>query len=196
MRAHFNALAVLSMMICGCSPIVIDPLESESQDGGSSVIQPDPEDAGPGALAMYMYQWNVPADPNPLFTPTPSLVVDSDPGDLVLAFSSEAQACAQPVIQFEPDPDACASEAFWQTILVLPADRAHPGLIDLDDPDIYVYRAAWMPECGGGSGNTPGIEGTLEIVSLDAASVSVKLALESQSGWPTGNGDYTASFCP
>jgi hypothetical protein len=198
MRPFMKILGALAMMSCGCKGIVLDPLHSDGQD---QLIDPgDPGDPGApeaaSAIAMHMSQWSLTPDPGSLFQP--AIVVETHPDDLVLFFGSEALACAEPVIQIDPgtDPAECADQAFWQNIVVLPAALAHPGLIDLDDPSIYVYRAAWMPACGGGSGNTPGALGTLEIVSLDATSVAVKLDLEEQSPLPDGNGDYTAAFCP
>jgi hypothetical protein len=53
-----------------------------------------------------------------------------------------------------------------------------------------------VPTCGGAAGTGILTPGTLEILSLDAASVSVSFDLAPLGGWPDGNGDYTASFCP
>lgn len=52
------------------------------------------------------------------------------------------------------------------------------------------------PAPNGGSGNTVQVPGTLEITSLDATAASLKLDIAPLTGWPDGNGDYTAPLCP
>lgn len=197
MRYWIKALGALAMMVCGCNPIVLDPIHSDT----SGISDPGDEPAEPSAVAMRFSEWQIPPNDGSPFNPQVTIAVPPEPDALVLFLASQAQACAQPVIQFDPgtDPAVCAAQAFWQAILVIPPDRLIPGAtIDLDAPDIYVYQAVWKSSCGGGSGGGPGAQGTLEIVSIDATEVSVKLNLDQQqpSGWETQNGDYTAPFCP
>jgi hypothetical protein len=185
MRTCFKTLAALAVLCSGCESIVIDPVALDAQDLGPTAIA--------DALAMHLSQWSSSPHMNGLI-----LLPEGDPGDLMLFFASKAQSCAEPVIstELETDPAACAAHAFSQTVVVVPAALAHPGVIDLAANDIYIYRAVARPQCGGGSGTSTGFPGgTLEIVSLDATSASVKLDLDPQSGMPDVNGDYTASFC-
>jgi hypothetical protein len=205
MRHWIKAVGALAMMVSGCSAIVLDPLDDDSSGlktqikpgAGTAPATPGAVAMPPSAVAMRFSEWQIPSNDSSLFNV--SLVgTTPDPDALVLFFASRSQACAQPAIHFNPgtDPAACAGEAFWQTILVIPPDLAHPGVVDLDDRSIFVHQVIWMSSCGGGSGNIPGIPGTLEIVSIDETSVSVKLNLDQLRGWGTQNGDYTASLCP
>jgi hypothetical protein len=198
MRYWIRALwALAATAIAGCDPIVLDVMEAETADSESrGETAPDPAPEPPSAIAMRFSQWAIPPMGGSLFEI--SLWDTPEPDALVLFFASRSQACAAPLIQIDPgaDPAACEGQAFWQAIVILPPDRAHPGVIDLDDPGIPVYRAIWEPSCGGGCGNTPGVPGTLEIVSLDEASVSVRLDVDPQQGLTVQNGDYIASICP
>jgi hypothetical protein len=121
------------------------------------------------------------------------------PDSLLLFFASKPEQCPQPFIDpgylTNGDPATCAADAFWQTILVIPPDRVTPGTIDTSSPEVFAYNGLWMPTCGGGSGNFPGIAGSLTIHSVDTASVVVSLDLDPVEGWPSPNGDYTATFC-
>jgi hypothetical protein len=86
--------------------------------------------------------------------------------------------------------------AFSQMILMIPPALDRPGLIDLTDTRIGAYESVWESTCGGGSGNTPGFRGTLEIVSSEATTLSVKLQVGvHQAGWPLLDGDYTVLRC-
>jgi hypothetical protein len=199
MRPYSKALVALAMMSCGCQAIVMNGVEPDSKADSS-------------AIAMYASQWSAgaPHDPGLVLLPA------SDPGDLMLFFASKAQSCAEPVllapscqepeIPLDPSTDfACPAELFWQTIMVVPAPLVQPGVIDVADV-IYMYMArdamlmsGPLPRCydvcGAEVNPLIGSFGTLEIVSLDATSVSVKVDLDPRVGWPDSNGDYTASFC-
>ena len=197
MRAHVLALGVIALLCGGCNSIVIDPLAAVQTDDD------DPETPiggvqGTDVIAMRMSQWNPAQNPSSYFQP--SVTVETGPDDLVLFIGSHEQSCSQPVLWADPDADPliCAVQTFWQTMLIIPAERVQPGVIDLADPSINGYEAIWMEECSGGSGSGPGIvEGTLEIVSVDAASITVKLhKTNPQSSFHDSSGDYTAPFCP
>lgn len=204
MKSVYMALAGLTALICGCNPIVADPLDADaegnlngntstSSGGGTSTESQGPASS---AIAMKYSQFQQLMSPSATFAPQP--FNEPGPDDLVLLFGTVAQSCDAPVIQLDPapvDPAECAAQAFWQNILFIPQDLAHPGTIDLDQSAIWAYRATWMPDCGGGSANTPGVEGTLEIVSLDALDVTVNLTLAGNSSFPDANGEYIAPFC-
>lgn len=180
---------LFALALPACSAEVLDPSD-ESPSGGAVGVASN-------ALAMRFSDWTLPSNAASMFQL--SLVSGTpDPDALVLFYASRAQSCAQPHIEFEGgiDPAVCQTQQFWQAILVLPPERTHPGIIDLHDPSIFAYRATWLPECGGGSSSSPGIDGSLTITGIDAASVVTTLDLDPTSGFITQNGDYTATFCP
>lgn len=193
MRASssIKVFCVLAMALCGCNGIVIDPLRSES-----APLSDFNEGAAPTAVAMTVAQ--LAAAEAPVGTFQGPTLWDLQPDDLVLTFGSEAQSCAAPVNDTSDSGDlaVCAAEAFWQTILVIPADRVQVGVIDLADMDVRVYMAGAMPDCGGGYGDQHGDEGTLEIVSMDDTSLHVNVTTDPISSFPTANGDYVVPRCP
>jgi hypothetical protein len=191
-------LLVVSLASAGCKGIVLDPLESGPAGEGTGGAGGSPTADVPSAIAMRFSVW-----PQAAFNPGSPFSLSftngtPDPNALVLVFASRAPSCAAPHIDFEPseDPAACPQQAFWQVILVIPPDRQQLGVLDLDDPTIFAYRAVWDASCGGGSGSTPGITGTLTITSLGATAVEAKLDLAPSTGWVWQNGDYTAPYCP
>jgi hypothetical protein len=194
-RAHeVIAALAFALALSGCGTMVV------GGGGGGS----DPGDQGepvtaagdePSAVAMRFSQWTLPEqDPSSLFDfqihgATP------DPDSLVLFYASKAQACPQPFLEL-PNPGACDQRGLWQIIVIIPPDRAQPGVIDLQDQSLAEYRSVWSCN-GGGSGNGPGfIPGKLTITSIDATEVVTKLELEPSTGWEGESGDYTATFCP
>ena len=168
------------MMIGGCNSIDVDPLQPDEQE-------PENDPVTPNAIAMSMSQSGI-SHP------------EAAPDDLVILFASEAQECADPLIQ-KPDSVGCGSAQEdelldWQVFVVVPADLVGVGLVDLDGPTIYyVYSRMWTT-CGYSVGHLDGAAGTLDIVSLDATSISVKLDLDPSPTFPDINGDYTAPLCP
>lgn len=190
----------LALALPGCGATVVG--------GGGTVEEPDVPDAGgvvapggdePSAVAMRFGAWT-PPPPSNFFSFSTSGPTPPDPNALVLFYASEAQACAQPHLDLgspSVDPAVCAEQAFWQLIVVIPPERAQPGVIDLQDMSIDGYRSTWGEDCGGGSGSGPGIiQGTLTITSIDATKVVTKLDLAPSTGWKGESGDYTAAFCP
>lgn len=206
MKHWIKVLGALSMLAMGaCNPIVLDPLHPESSesglgsDPGEAPSEPSEEPSEPSAIAMRFAQFNPPTfDPSSLFE---FGVTSSDPDALLIFFGSRGQSCADPVIQLASPgatPAVCAGQAFWQAAFIIPSALAQPGIVDLSSPDVSWYQATWKAACGGGSGHGPGMTGmgTLEIVSIDASTVEVKLNLLQPSSFGTQNGDYTATICP
>ncbi len=106
--------------------------------------------------------------------------VPPDPDALVLLFSNQPQVCADPAIG-----SVCSIAEVWQCALVVPPDLVRVGPVDLANPRISVYSWAYFGGggegvlCGGGGGGGgggPAPGGTLEIVSSDAGSVSVRVS--------------------
>lgn len=173
---------VLATMLGGCNPIDLDPVEPEAQDTEQA------SGPGPNAIAMSWAQAG--------FEPA-----DHDPEALILFFSSEAQECADPLVVDHTGGQNGGQGAGWQIYIGVPSDRVQPGVIPLDTAHVhFIALHEWWPSgevSGVLSNGFPETVGTLEIVSLDAASVSVKLALQGLVPSDGAiSGDYTASLCP
>ncbi|WP_437531251.1 hypothetical protein WME79_01785 [Sorangium sp. So ce726] len=138
------------------------------------------------------------------------------PDSLALFFSDSVQECSQPLIGQGPDGLVLppAPYAFWQIAFFIPPELNRPGLIDLRDLRVTSYGIVWDTSRGGATfvgGGTWGalggdVEKTLEIVSSDASSVSMKLdwgtppwriEINGQPYKPDLDlgGDYTATYC-
>ncbi|WP_433935363.1 hypothetical protein AB3662_11660 [Sorangium cellulosum] len=212
MKRWITAMGAATMMNGGCDPIVLVPVEPQS-------AEEEPPPPSPNALAMRAGDWPLPPVVSPtFFTEFSSYLLDPPPHPdaLVLAFSESVQECSQPVLrpstELPADPGA-DPRSFWQVILVIPPELNQPGVIDLRDDRIGMYHGFWKPPYAGSIGDSPGSgawevwstgttlesgkwEKTLEIVSSDASSVSVKLDW-GEPPYDIGeiDGDYTARYC-
>ncbi|WP_438004457.1 hypothetical protein WME89_37575 [Sorangium sp. So ce321] len=221
MKRWITAIGTVAMMNGGCDPIVLVPVEPQPVEA-----EEEPPPPSPNALAMRAGDWPLPPVASPasfteftsyLFHPKPSLGhPPPHPDSLVLVFSESVQECSQPVLrpstELPADPDADTHD-FWQVILVIPPELNRPGLIDLRDDRIGTYLGFWNSPYAGGIGSSGGSgewtsviigttivpgkrEKTLEIVSSDASSVSVKLDWgDPPFDGGNINGDYTATYC-
>ncbi|WP_437954634.1 hypothetical protein WME76_24010 [Sorangium sp. So ce119] len=208
MKRWITAVGALAMMNGGCDPIVFGPVEPQPTE------EPPPPPS-PNALAMRAGDWALSFEgrvTSSLDYAQHLLYPPPHPESLVLFLSDSVQECSRPLIH---DPTQCvpASSQFWQVILVIPPELNRPGLIDLRDHRIRIYHGVLRPDCGGSFGFSPGSWGapgkwekTIEIVSSDASSVSVKLdwgeldRRELASGelpdvWGHIDGDYNATYC-
>lgn len=191
---YLMPLVATALMASGCAPVILDPLESDTRasSGDTSTSTPEPE--APSALFMRYSQWDQVLPPNGFF----SGLTELSPDTWVFAFQSETRSCAAPLISLDEitGPVTCTGDDYWQVVLFIPPDRVGPGVIDLMGEGIYAYHAIGDASCGsGGGGFGPGMEGTLEIVSVSESAIDVKLALAPSSGWEWENGDYTAAGC-
>jgi hypothetical protein len=181
----------LSAAILGTLAIVGGGCEARVVDGAPS---------GPGtateALAMYVRDLPSSADAYPVLPVNQAV----DPDALLVFFASEAQSCGEPVI---PLPfDGSCEQSMWQLAVIVPADLDKPGTVELSAPPTLTYQGA-VDVSGGdcsvfGAGASPGWPGTMEIVSLDSTSLSVKLSNGVQVGGPhatTIDGQYTVHRC-
>ena len=124
-----------------------------------------------------------------------------DPDALLVFFASEAQSCSEPVIPLPMDGSCQGS--MWQLVVIVPAAKDAPGLVELSAPETLTYQSA-IDVSGGdcgvfGAGASSGWPGTLEIVSLDSTSLSVELTHGVQVASPYHriaiDGAYTVHRC-
>jgi hypothetical protein len=123
-------------------------------------------------------------------------VPDTQAGRLDLLVADRPHTCAA-AYDYAP-MDECAS-ARWQVDIALPPARQQPGTIPLVAGDIssqYIETLAGEPSsCGGGAGDFH--QGSLQILSIDAAQVVVRLTGTGAPGAEfQADGDYTALRCP
>jgi hypothetical protein len=120
-----------------------------------------------------------------------------DPGTLYVKIGNFGQTCTG------DGPPFCSTGALsWQVSVGIPPALQVPGVIQLSDPTLLSYSSENGPnsgtpgDCFGGGGSF--IEGTLEIVSIDAGTIVVILAGTSQGGLGDfdADGEYTAPICP
>lgn len=120
-----------------------------------------------------------------------------DPNDLFIEISSQNDAsCGLPFIEL-----ACGGE--WAVSLVLPAAAQQVGIYDLNGPLLMPY--SHMSETGPANGPGPDDcafgggtigEGTLEVISIDAASVHIKLQTTGGIWNGDPSGEYVVPRCP
>ncbi|WP_434042204.1 MULTISPECIES: hypothetical protein [Sorangium] len=163
--------------------------------GGGSPVSSGPTGGGPGpatagAIALLGSQL-----PGPSGSGSSSSAVGGPspaPDELYVLIGSEAQSCTAPQTAV-----GCGN---WRTEFIIPPASQVPGIYPLDGRYLTSSFYQSGPERGSGTcwqaGGTFG-PGTLEIVSIDATEVVIRL-----SGDPTGtgefdiNGEYTAVRCP
>jgi hypothetical protein len=141
---------------------------------------------------------DVPAPANnpsgPVFPEFPTSA--DDPDRLVLLFSNAALSCQSPTM-------TCGADSVWETVMSVPSDLVRVGPIDLGNPRVTLTEwqlfGGEMGMCGGGGGGagegTPPAPGkTLEIVSTDSGSISIKLSGGLTAGLETMmNGMWTST---
>ncbi|WP_438014875.1 hypothetical protein WMF18_28805 [Sorangium sp. So ce315] len=162
--------------------------------GGGPPVSSGPTGGGPGpatagAIALLGSQLPDPSEGSGSSSsagggPSPA------PDDLYVLIGSEAQSCT--------DPQAAVGCGNWRTEFIIPPASQVPGIYTLNGRDLTSSFYEGGLERGDGTcwqvGGTFG-PGTLEIVSIDATEVVIRL-----SGTPTGefdaNSEYTAVRCP
>jgi hypothetical protein len=173
-----NTLATLALFTtAGCAPTVIDPAnEAPSNDegtvpGGSSsgpTGSTGSSGSGDATTAIAMLYKDLPADPTSPGVPIGGV----DPNALVIAWSNAPEACAAPYAT------PSSTDLVWQGALVLPPEVLAVGTVDLASVGASAFTYIYFPDSaggGGGGGGGPDASGTLEVVSIDATSITVNL---------------------
>jgi hypothetical protein len=192
MKRSLTATLLLLATTYGCSTIVLDPIGGSGggdTTGGTTVTGSSSGSSGANALALnggdlepQSLTWN-----GAIGAPW------SNADNLVLFFSSAPQACASPAF-----PTDCSMLGYWQTILVIPPELDHVGVVDLRHPAIGVREVQREPDsCSGTFGNGNGFRGELEIVERTPQAVTVKLHDTNVMGGsaPPADGEYVAVRC-
>ncbi|WP_437912507.1 hypothetical protein WME73_36115 [Sorangium sp. So ce302] len=95
------------------------------------------------------------------------------------------------------DPSGTIGCGNWQWGISIPPALQVPGIIDLSAPEVlfssYTVSRPDRGDCWWGEGSFR--SGTMEIVSIDAAEVVVRLSGTDTHDFDA-NGEYTAARCP
>jgi hypothetical protein len=178
MKRWMTALGTLAVTTTstGCA-VVLDPVQQD----------PAPPDT-PHAIAILSQDLAYPktARDTSAYPGGPSQYV---PDTLMLMWSNEAEQCGGPLIH------NCSDHFEWQGDLLLPPDLVRVGLVDLDNPRIISFSIQYPGGCSADSDWMSGYGGTMEIVSLDATSITVNLQNPIEN-WPAGNVSVDGEVIP
>ena len=178
-----TALAAVALGAAACNPSSSATSESTSGSGGSG--------GGGGAVA------HPPAVVGKAIGRPHSHTgpIDVDPNTLVLQIANHVQTCPGSL------SPACTGDVSWLLTFNIPPALQVPGVLQLSNPDLRGQFSV-----SGASLGTPGdcvldagsfSEGTLQIVSIDATTIVVKLAGTSGNATEfAADGEYTAPICP
>ncbi|WP_437314379.1 hypothetical protein [Sorangium sp. So ce385] len=159
--------------------------------GGNSGTGGGSESAPAGAIALLGSQLPDPPD-DPGSSAATGGGSPPDPNDLLVVIGAPARSCAAPNAALE-----CGD---WRVTLRIPPSLQVPGIIDFREDNflgLSIY-GVYGPDRGDGDCSRIGgifTSGTLEIVSIDAANVVVRLS-GTETDRFDANGEYTAPRCP
>jgi hypothetical protein len=113
------------------------------------------------------------------------------PSTLIVIVSSEAQSCSAPVFNF-------GTKNHRQVLIGLPQALQAVGKYDISSTEVIAFGDFWLGDGmgNGGGGKTPLNQGTVEVVSIDAASIKVRLAGLANDFTSLEGADYLAARCP
>jgi len=113
-----------------------------------------------------------------------------DPTTLIVVVSTEAESCAAPVFDF-------GTTSHHLVLVGLPQAMQKVGTYDLATTEVIAYGTTWLGDGmgSGGGGKMVLNKGTVEVVSLDATTITVRLAGLTGEFLPQ-NGDHAATRCP
>lgn len=115
---------------------------------------------------------------------------DIDPATLLVRAGNYGVACGGT----DSAVGACTSTKSWQLQLAIPPSGQAPGIHQLSEPGYFVSfsesQGGGNGECSGGGGTM--FDGTVEIVSIDEASIVVRL----EGVMADYDGVYVAAMCP
>lgn len=185
MKTPSLSLGALALVLSACDPVVLDLAPSDTGSADASTVSATSTGSGPGPgegapVALAMRGADAPSGALPV----------GDPESLVLYFSNQPLTCEAPVMV-----SGCDGSSRWQFILSIPPELDRVGLIGLDDPRIGFVETITLPSCGGGGGSGNGFWGTLEILSLDEDTVTVRLTGTTATSELAFDGDYVAERC-
>ncbi len=109
-------------------------------------------------------------------------------GALVLLWSNELESCETGYV------GSPMSGVAWQAALVLPPELVQVGLVDLSAPGVGAFTYNYFAGNGGGGGGGASMSGRMEIVSIDATSITVNL-LTGLTAWGGGT-DNGITYAP
>ncbi|MEP7119798.1 MAG: hypothetical protein ABJE95_02765 [Byssovorax sp.] len=110
-----------------------------------------------------------------------------DPATLYLFLGDATRSCADPWLR-----DDCSDHL--EMVITIPPSLQKPGTVKLGDNRLSSTLMVAIKAAAVGA-SSYGI-GTLEVVSLDASTITVKLTGTAQSGAPFLDGVYTVAICP
>jgi hypothetical protein len=207
-RARFFAPIVVALASTGCGGSVLFTDDRGEGSGGSAgdaggapcgdfvPCEPEPgPEPGPGPEPE-------PADPTTGIA-EPWSVAESwgyapaPPNTLLLALSSEGPTCG---IDPASELPGCSERLTWIATIPLPGELQRTGaVIALEDllsvgPGPFVSESQGSPDgtCSGGGGT---LSGTLEVLAIDGASVTIRLSDTFAFSAPL-DGEWTLERCP
>ncbi|WP_437567647.1 hypothetical protein [Sorangium sp. So ce542] len=159
--------------------------------GGNFGTGGGPESETAGAIALLGSQLPAPPD-DPWSSSATGGGPSPDPDDLMVILGAPARSCAAPNAALE-----CGD---WRVSFRIPPALQVPGIIDFSDENFYLLSLYHVngPDRGDGDCSRIGgifTSGTLEIVSIDAGNVVVRLS-GTETDRFDANGEYTAARCP
>jgi hypothetical protein len=195
MRRHpvilCSALA-LALAAAACAPTIVDPYAnapspqsgdtgtSSSTGGGSSTVSTTPGTSSTSSGSSDVNAVNAIAIPfkdlpttgAPIGGPIGQGAESSpDPDALVLLWSNDPISC--------PAPYMTQGSFSWEGAIVLPPDLLSAGAIPASDAGLLGYTYQWMEDPGssggGGGGGGPLQNVSIQIVSIDATSITVTI---------------------
>ncbi|WP_437619624.1 hypothetical protein [Sorangium sp. So ce1151] len=148
-------------------------------------------DAAPAASAIALFRSQLPSLPSDDSDTSSSAGggPDLDPNDLFIILRAPAPSCE--------DPYAFVDCNEWKLTFTIPPALQVPGILDLSAPDLNPSVIESGPNedgsCWWGGGSFFG-GGTMEIVSIDAAEVVIRVSGTDTHSFDA-NGEYTAARC-
>ncbi|NUP04697.1 MAG: hypothetical protein HOW73_01410 [Polyangiaceae bacterium] len=178
------ALLVLGTTATGCNATITNGGSGEDDDteptcDDDAFCAPDPGDDEDPPIGSEDQDPPVPGTDG-IAVPYEQLgseVVPAPAGTLLLSFGSEAAVCADPLA----DLPSCQPELIWRAEIPLPAElQAAGSVVDLEDL-LEVGFGPFSSEsigegdglCSGGGGT---LTGTLEVLAVDDATITIQLA--------------------
>ncbi|WP_437596802.1 hypothetical protein WMF28_29955 [Sorangium sp. So ce590] len=145
-------------------------------------------DSAPTAGAIALFRCESPGEPSNCGSSS-SAGPGTDPYDLFIVFGAPVSSCA--------DPSNAIGCDNWQLIITIPPALQVPGIIDLSELELWSGYVMSSRDRGGNCLWSEGsfASGTMEIVSIDAAEVVVRLSGTDTHDFDA-NGEYTAARCP